>query len=966
MPIRWNRRVGRRGKVSARIADWTASLAGTSYVASNNSGRIQVQLYDWTGAIQGAVTAAATFRGVIAAQLENWSANISGTRNRPPVWTPSTAVTINVTSTSPVGTVVVDLAAAGQLYATDPDGDALTFTAQNLPSWLTLVGSEIRVAQSLTIGASANVTATADDNPVTTFGISSATSIVAQSTLAKPEVNIPTTLASYNTTITRIADPATLVGGETGVGPVYSQNQAWNSDETLLLLYGDSGYGYVFDAASPYTRRTGRLTPQTNYYPADHYAGTYKWSPTQPRDLYYFGQGHNVAGINWGAFSPHNDGVLVRMTFAADFSATHTVVGSWPGYWIEKNPSSEELKLGDDGKLWVGVCLRDTSSTGLTSTRYYAFLFNVTDNVRTAWLDCYATAGTYEYPAGSGLVYCRVPDHITPTPKCDAAIIAWGNGTGRYLGKEKYSLVALGGDLNTGFIKQIDPTTGHADSFKDTAGNSWMVYANGADVTLRKASIDGAAQQLTVLLPLSYWPGINGGQHISGRQENGARDWALMGQYSAAGGPWVAMRDELILVYADSTSAVPHITRLCQHRSVYGSYSGNVFGTVNRSGTQAVFGSNWGGSTKDAYLIDLQPQSASTAIADAAAALAPGDWSAVNVVGASTISTNAAPYNRPPFVGLDPSAGTRNILDWPGKAMWDSQSGDWWYSGGGALQSQAAGGMTIVRYQSSTDTFRAWQGLTVNSDGIWYPYNEAHCFDAADIHVPTRRIYRRMKYAAQSGPVDGLGWFNVDTFASGVIPMPSARDQYWTVCVHDGWGSSGSVLSFGNAFNFQRYDIAAGTFSTVNVNSYPQEGGLSIYHAGYVYYTGGTLNSNLYRIAANGTITTLGTTPVPMSNSYLAASGAILSSLGNYIYAFCGDGAIRRYDPAGNSWSSVGSMPWRFAGTQAANSFGAGALFQSTVGKVITNPGTGDGVMLWISGVGDWQKATQTYLWKPT
>jgi hypothetical protein len=163
MPIRWNRRVGRRGKVSARLADWTASLAGTSYLASNNSGRIQVQLYDWTGAIRGAVTSAATFRGVIAAQLENWTANIVGTRNRPPVWTPATPVTINVTSTSPVGTVVVDLAAAGALYATDPDGDALTFTAQNLPSWLTLLGSQVRVAQPLTIGASANVTGIADD-----------------------------------------------------------------------------------------------------------------------------------------------------------------------------------------------------------------------------------------------------------------------------------------------------------------------------------------------------------------------------------------------------------------------------------------------------------------------------------------------------------------------------------------------------------------------------------------------------------------------------------------------------------------------------------------------------------------------------------------------------------------------------------------------------------------------------------
>jgi hypothetical protein len=956
MPIRWNRRVGRRGKVSARLADWTASLAGTSYLASNNSGRIQVQLYDWTASIRGAVTAAATFRGVIAAQLENWTANIVGTRNRPPVWTPATPVTINVTSTSPVGTVVVDLAAVGSLYATDPDGDALTFSATGLPSWLTLVGSQVRVAQPLTIGASANVTATADD-AAPSWGITNTTLSIPRHSLAKPAALETYIDPGFNgTPVTRLIAPATVEAGNLGLKPFYSSLQAWNSDGTLLMLQRGNGYACILDAATYAVRIAQFGLP----YPI--FSTGLRWSPTEPNVIYYTGNEHNNVGVTWpNGVTPHSGAVFGKATInTSTWAVTAEVVGSFP-QWpsLYKDGSWEQVVRNvSTGDLWVALQGRAANFD------LFPFAYNITTKTAgplvgpSAW-NAFGSFGVTEFN-----VYGRAPDPVQMSPNGDCMIFHFGPGSFPG-GKWK---VGLDGVVS----RRIEPSGGHADAVVDSSGVQWIVYSeNGGtgSAGISKGKIDGDAQTTSVLLP-GY---ISEGIHISGRhlsaQRTSVQDYVIVSSEGAE--PWsTAIGNEVLAVYLDSTAAAPHALRLCQTRSNGVSYTAaQPHATVKHDGQSIVFGSNWGDLSDtviDAFVVEMPTSAAGpTVISTKAALLSPGSWSvAANDVGASTISTNAAPYNRPPFIALDPSTGTRNILDWPGKTMWDSQSNDWWYSGGPATQGAGAGGMTLVRYQTSTDTFRAWQGLTVDSDGIWYPYCEAHCFDAADIHVPSRRIYRRMIYRPLSGPVDGLGWFDVDTFASGVIPMPAARDLYWTLCVFPEMGATGTVLVFNNYYNAQKYDIASGTFVTqLDTNSYPQQGGLSIYHSGYVYYTGGGLNSNLYRIDSAGTITTLGTTPVQMSNSYVAATGAILSSLGAYIYAFCGDGTIRRYDPAGNSWSNVGTMPWRFAGLQSANS--AGALFESTVGKVITNPGTGEGVMLWISGTGGGQKATQTYLWKP-
>jgi hypothetical protein len=622
MPIRWNRRVGRRGKVSARLADWTASLAGTSYLASNNSGRIQVQLYDWTGAIQGAVTSAATFRGVIAAQLENWTANIVGTRNRPPVWTPATPVTINVTSTSPVGTVVVDLAAAGQLYATDPDGDALTFTAQNLPSWLTLVGSEIRVAQSLTIGASATVTATADDT-AGTFGISNPTLVITQDTSAQPAALGSVTQQAFGSTITRLsASPSSSVWRN-----FYSNQQAWNADGSLLLL-SDNGFAYAVDAVAPYTVRGG-IKPT---FPAD--GRGWRWSPTVANEFYYFSNdntgyvgGHSSAATWPAGWTPYDGStLLVRGTITSTnpLTITRKVVGAWPQYvQVMKDQSWESITVDANGKLWVG-CFADAGSS-----TYWAFAYNITDGEQ---------AASPPAPAAVNVTSLGV-DLVAMTPKGDGLIVSGNSGWRLY-------------DTAGAYVRTVSPNLyGHADMIEDSAGDQWIVYVNSATYEIHKAKISGGSQIITTLLSFTAG-GVTGGQHITAGADG---DYVLVSFYDVGGGTARPYERELVKVYLDSTVATPHVVRVCQHRSLGVNYSTDQpQASLKQDGTKAIFGSNWGtaGGAANPYMVTLSnptpawfaalPEKQWTPIApNGLAAVAPSPTPGASFVGQSNYEKDA-------------------------------------------------------------------------------------------------------------------------------------------------------------------------------------------------------------------------------------------------------------------------------------------------------------------------------------
>lgn len=75
--------------------------------------------------------------------------------------------------------------------------------------------------------------------------------------LAKPDVGVTVTDPSFGTSITRISD----VGGQGVIKPMYSPTQAWNADESYLLLYEVGAGHWLYDGKSYEQLRRVRISP---------------------------------------------------------------------------------------------------------------------------------------------------------------------------------------------------------------------------------------------------------------------------------------------------------------------------------------------------------------------------------------------------------------------------------------------------------------------------------------------------------------------------------------------------------------------------------------------------------------------------------------------------------------------------------------------------------------------------------
>ena len=259
----------------------------------------------------------------------------------------------------------------------------------------------------------------------------------------------------------------------------------------------------------------------------------------------------------------------------------------------------------------------------------------------------------------------------------------------------------------------------------------------------------------------------------------------------------------------------------------------------------------------------------------------------------------------------NPSATSTISSIGPGRRYGIRVHGDWWYSGG-PTGNQDSASPTIVRYRPSDDRFVHWQGRASMQGGIWPPYGHAHSFDAADLDVSGRKIWRHLGHH-NSEPVFNfaLGWFNIDTHVSGTVP----GDQAWA----GDWPS----ISFmpdnrllhiirpqpGGNKNVRRFNVDS--LAWVAPLAGPEgDCGPTCYFRGSVYVT--TSARHFYAIQPTGSIAQKASTPVLMDRSG-NTSHTILCPLGDYVYAFCGNGDIWRYDPAADSWggSRYHSLPWR-------------------------------------------------------
>lgn len=318
---------------------------------------------------------------------------------------------------------------------------------------------------------------------------------------------------------------------------------------------------------------------------------------------------------------------------------------------------------------------------------------------------------------------------------------------------------------------------------------------------------------------------------------------------------------------------------------------------------------------------------------------------------------------RPPFTAPNGVRDDYDILDWPGKAHWDPVRGDWWFSGG-PTGNQDSASPTIVRYRPATDRFAHWQGIASRQRGLWPPSGHAHSFDAADLDVQGRRIWRHLTPHASEPFRFKLGWFDIDTHESGRVDGDGYQNNdYPTIA----FMPANRLLHVirpqpGTAGNIRRFDVD-GLRWQKPLQGPAGQAGPSCHHQGAIYFT--TSQGHFARVLPDGRVELCRPTPVDMGRPVSGdARYAILCPLGEYLYAFCGNGDIWRYEPGADAW---GDGPYHRIPDSLTDG-ASGAHRRHYLSKSCVGPVTSEGVALFCTAqrvVADGVEPARAMLWKP-
>lgn len=379
--------------------------------------------------------------------------------------------------------------------------------------------------------------------------------------------------------VVRVSDNGTL--GTSESVPIYAQLQAWNADQSLILLNS----GHIVDA------ETYRVVHTVNIrWPG--YGEGIRWSPVDPDVLYYTGglsPGGGGDGVSCGVDSARF--MRYRLTNGGR-SGRSELVGCFSEYAnFQRDVSYEDLS--DDGRY---VALMGISADG----KYELFAYDVIDRRKGAVL---------EVPDPAAVDWAAV------TPSGKYVVVQFGNGYARFWGMEAFERKTMD------YAGKVNLTTGHGDLMMDAQGNEYMVQTNASNawllgddhVIIRSRIPNGivfdsagnpdeaatVASGATVPLLTLHWESA---VHISCRNTD-APGWCVV---STFGGPQAPFSEEVFKLYLDSTPRSPRVQRLAHHRSDWDcSYWAQPHATVRQDGKQVIFGSSRSQEcSPEAYIIN--------------------------------------------------------------------------------------------------------------------------------------------------------------------------------------------------------------------------------------------------------------------------------------------------------------------------------------------------------------------------
>jgi len=338
----------------------------------------------------------------------------------------------------------------------------------------------------------------------------------------------------------------------------YSRRQAFNADDSKLLITSADGGWHVYDAKTfKYLKALSGLAGDAEP----------QWSPTNPDVLYYV---------------PRN-GVGLKLYEHKISTNSSRVVGDF------------EARLK---KLWPRAFAAWTHDYGSPSADGRFFAFSVADSdwkglgIFTYDLAKDQIIATYDLPPGSP----QALSTISPSGKY--IVVTWGKEGGA---TDRFTL-----DFKNRM--QVSKTVEHSDLGIDANGDDVSIsidyQASGGPVYYTNLRTGERTNLFT-----TYLAHTATAMHFSGKAFK-KPGWALMSTYQDDGGTskrqWLHRK-----VFAVELKPNGRVVMLAHHHAVAAGYWTEPHGSVNRDFTRVVFNSNWDNKSEsdvDTYMIELPPR----------------------------------------------------------------------------------------------------------------------------------------------------------------------------------------------------------------------------------------------------------------------------------------------------------------------------------------------------------------------
>jgi hypothetical protein len=427
------------------------------------------------------------------------------------------------------------------------------------------------------------------DEIASTYLVEGQVYLAATDNLEKPDKGVRYVDPAHGTCVARVTDhfreqPVGFARND------YSRRQAFNSDNSLLLVHAHDGYWHLYNANDlSYVRKLdmsgSEVEPQ--------------WDPHDPSHLYLLE--HN-GGMTIRRYDVRSDSAKV----IADFRRLDTIAGY---------PDKTDIR-----DIWPNAARLWTRSEGSPSAdaRYWGLMVE-TDDFHSLGMITYdlkenTVTGVYDFSRdgshdgdNNGNNISR-PDHVSMSPSGEHIVASWYHRkceSESALGSldRPCGLMSYSRDFSTarGLAKRGE----HSDIAFDNDMKDVVVMANYESGYLEMYSLDTGE---TTRLWKMYIHGAATALHVSGKsyQKPG---WVLVSTYATNNPRHVELwfQDKILAVELKEN---PRVYGLAHTYDVAEQYFSEPHAVVNRDFTRILFNSNWmtgDFQNIDTYMIQLPP-----------------------------------------------------------------------------------------------------------------------------------------------------------------------------------------------------------------------------------------------------------------------------------------------------------------------------------------------------------------------